>query len=149
MFVPMAVAPQPEVLFELMGWVSTLSLMFVIVACIVMVRRRLKHYGLTKSGLSSVFVWISAAFVFAAVLLNTSAGPTASLFLSDILGVGYIKPITLAFDVFLIGVVFMVSAGIVAFLTHERKPKQGRKQRNTPQTEDSFMGTEVFSHTDR
>lgn len=148
----MATSAQPEVLYGLMEWVTTLSLLFVIIATITMVRRRLRHFKTTKTGLGSVLVWIAATFVIVSVLLNTAAGALVGLFLTETMGWGYVKPITVAFDVFLVGAAIMLSAGIVAYLTHERKPKQGRRKsrQNDPQeTDETPMGIEFFTTAGR
>jgi hypothetical protein len=133
---------QPEVLYALMAWVSTLALLFVIGATVYMVRRQFKNYRETKTRLGAVFVWIAATFVFVSVLFNTTAGSIATAFIGDTFGLGSIKPITLAFDMLIVGVVFMVSAGIVAMLMHEPKAKLDHKSQ---QGEDQDVGTNIFS----
>ena len=144
----MSTIPQPELLYAVMAWVSTLALLFVIGGAIYMVRRQLKKYRKTKASLASVFVWIAASFVFASVLMSTAAGAVVAAFAGDVLGLGYIKPITLAFDVFIIGAVFMVSAGIVAVLSREPKAKSNRKdEHGEARPDDQHRGIDVFSST--
>ena len=146
----MSTVPQPELLYAVMAWVSTLALLFVIGGAIYMVSRQLKNYRQTKTRLAYVFVWIAASFVFASVLMSTATGPVIAAFAGDVLGLGHIKPITLAFDVFIIGAVFMVSAGIVAVLSREPKAKTDRTNKQGKSKPDGLhSGIEFFSSPDK
>lgn len=122
MIIPMATAPQPVSLYTFMELFSFIALVFVIVRTVIRVRGQLKHFKQTKTGLSWVFVWISTAVLFGSVLLYT-IGPDVSMFLTDHFGVPYFQTVLSAFVVFLIGVTFMLSAGIIAYLMREDKPK--------------------------
>lgn len=155
--VPIATGLQPTSAFYFMEMVSIISMILLIGICISMVRKRIVLYKQTKSAPGMILLWIGFAFVAFSLLLNTGgAGSFISLFVSEVLHLGYILPLTLAVDVFMLSVGIMLSAGIFALLTHEARPKEPKRSRGRrpatdqkattkkPEEAAQHMGTEVF-----
>jgi hypothetical protein len=148
----MATGPAPETYYQYVAlqWTTAVVLSFVAVFAAIMAFKmyrlsRIQHKNpqqqLQIRNLIVMLLWAGGAFVALSVLVHTVFGPTLAL-LGDRLGLGYTQPLTISFNILVLGVLLFLVAGVIALIT--RKPSK-RDERKAAKT---VVNTGTHEHVD-